>query len=283
MSIVPSMSPDRALRRPVSTRHAFALAFDLALLRDPLHSLLVPFLLRAPWILAVSLLPYPGSDSPRAPAVVLLWGMATIGGSITSWAVDAMLRFRARSVYNTPHRVAPAPVLDCYERGLARLPWLYVTEFVRNLALFVAFPMLVLPGIYLGYKLAFATEAVVLDDHNLVGAFRHSYHLSRGRLERWLEMVLGSVAMVLGVWFVAALVYALPSRPPSLRIILPAFSLALVALLPIFQYAWTFFYLRLTEVEPLAGEADGLRSVPVREAGPRIETRASAEPASSRA
>ena len=150
------MTLDRALRRPVSTRHAFALALDLTLLRDPLHSLVVPFLLRAPWILAGALLSTPGPSRPT-PKVVLVWSIATLGGSITSWAVDAMLRIRARSVYSTPHGTPPAPALECYEQGLRRLPWLYVTEFVRNVALFVAFPMLFVPGLYLGYKLAFAT------------------------------------------------------------------------------------------------------------------------------
>jgi|WetSurMetagenome_2_1015567.scaffolds.fasta_scaffold162602_2 hypothetical protein len=243
------MTHTRALRRPVSTRHAFALALDLAFLRDPLHSIIVPFLLRAPWILAVSLVPYPGPGQPRARAVMALWCVATVGEAVVSWAVDAMLRFRARSVYNTPHGVAPAPVLECYERGFARLPWLYATEFVRNLGLLVGFPMLVIPGIWLSYRLAFATEAVVLDDHGLASAFRHSYHLSRGRIERWLEMVSGSVLLVLALWFVAALVYAVPSHAPPLRWVLGGFSLALFALLPVFQYAWTFFYLRLTELE----------------------------------
>ena len=242
------MSPHRALRRPVSTRHAFALALDLTLLRDPLHSLVVPFLLRAPWILAGTLLSTPGPSRPTIK-VMLVWAIATVGGSITSWAVDAMLRIRARSVYNTPHGTPPAPALECYEKGLRRLPWLYVTELVRNLALFVAFPMLFVPGLYLGYKLAFATEAVVLDDRNLVGAFQHSFHLSRDRFERWLEMVVGSVLLVLSVWFVAALIYAIPRRPPSLEVVVAGFSLLLFALFPVFQYAWTFFYLRLIELE----------------------------------
>ena len=242
------MPLDRALRRPVSTRHAFALALDLTLLRDPFHSLVVPFLLRAPWIFAAALLSTPGPARPTLK-VVLVWSVATLGGSITSWAVDAMLRIRARSVYGTPHGTPPAPALECYEQGLRRLPWLYVTEFVRNVALFVAFPMLFVPGLYLGYKLAFATEAVVLDDRNLVGAFQHSFHLSRGRFERWLEMVLGSVLLVLAVWFIAALIYAIPHRPPSLEFVVAGFSLALVALFPVFQYAWTFFYLRLIELE----------------------------------
>jgi hypothetical protein len=137
-----------------------------------------------------------------------------------------------------------------------------VTELARNLVLFVAFPALFVPGLYLGYKLAFATEAVVLNDRNLVGAFEHSFHLARGRFERWFEMVAGSVLIVLAFWFLAALVYAIPSRPPSLEIVLGGLSLLLIALLPVFQYAWTFFYLRLVEVE----------EPQVQEAGPFLAT-----------
>ena len=238
------MSP--ALRRPVSTRHAFALAFDLTLLRDPLHSLLVPFLLRAPWIMAVALLP--AAAGVGHPTANPLATAALLGGSVSWWAVDAMLRFRARSVFNTPHGAPPAPALECYARGLRRLPWLYVTEFVRGLGLALGFGVFVLPGIYLGYRLAFATEAVVLDDRNLFGAFGHSFHLARGRFERWLEMVVVSVLIVLGLLFlgtVSSLAVSWLSFDTCKTITL----MLLVLLWPVFQYAWTFFYLRLIEVE----------------------------------
>jgi len=241
------MSFHRALRRPVSTRHAFALALDLALLRDPVHSILVPFLLRAPWIVAVAVLSAPGVHAPPAP-VGAVWIAASVGGSITWWAVDAMLRFRARSVFNTPHGVPPAPALECYESGLKRLPWLYLTECVRGFVLSVGFGAIFVPGIYLGYRLAFATEAVVLNERNAAGAFQHSLHLSRGRFERWLEMVVVSVLLVLGLLFfgtaVALLVRGLSWD--TWKVVVP---LLVVTLWPVVQYAWTFFYLRLVEVE----------------------------------
>ncbi len=241
------MPLDRALRRPVSTRHAFALAFDLTLLRDPLHSLVVPFLLRAPWILAVLLLPATGEGRPLTP-VVLVSSMALLGGSVSWWAVDAMLRVRARSVYHTPHSMPPAPALECYEHGLRRLPWLYLTECVRGFGLALGFGMFVLPGVYLAYKLAFSTEAVVLDERDMAGAFQHSFRLSRGRLERWLEMVVVSVLLVLGVLFFGT-VLSLVVRWLSFETWKTVTLLLLVALWPIFQYAWTFFYLRLIELE----------------------------------
>ena len=42
-------------------RNAFALAFDLAVRRDPLQSLWVPLLLHAPWLVASMLLPVPSA------------------------------------------------------------------------------------------------------------------------------------------------------------------------------------------------------------------------------
>jgi hypothetical protein len=240
------MSFERALRRPVSTRHAFALALDLAIVRDTVHSMIVPFLLRGPWIVALALLARSGESRP-ATTIVLLGSIASLGASLSWWAVDAMLRFRARSVFNTPHGVPPAPVLECYEHGLRRLPWLYLTECVRNLALTFASSFFVLPGVYLGYRLAFSTEAVVLDDRNLPGAFQHSFHLSRGRFERWFEFVAFSVALVLGASFVAALLMSLGNFSPETWALVGL--VVAVAVAPVIQYAWTFFYLRLVEVE----------------------------------
>jgi hypothetical protein len=128
------MSFAHRFRLPVSTRHAFALAFDLAVRRDALHSLVTPLIVRGPWVLAVLLLPKPDETAP-AGNQVLLSSLAVLGSSITWIAVDAMLRFRARSVFNTPAESRPAPVVECYSRGLKRVPWLYLTEFVRGAAL----------------------------------------------------------------------------------------------------------------------------------------------------
>ncbi len=249
------MAPAPALRRPVSTLHAFALASDLTLVRDPLHSMLVPFLLRGPWVLAGALLPAAAPGAGRSP-LALLSTFVLLGGSISWWAVDAMLRVRARSVFHSPHGVPPAPARECYRAGLGRLGWLYATEFVRGVALTLGFSMFVLPGIYLGYKLAFSTEAVVLNDRNLFGAFEHSFHLSRGRFERWLEMVAISVFIALGVIFLGTVL--------SLVVIWLSFDawktitlMLLVLLWPIFQYAWTFFYLRLIEIEEPQAHAGG--------------------------
>ncbi len=239
-------------RRPFSTRHAFALAFDLAVRRDPLHSLVIPLVLRAPWVLALVLLP-PISESGHPGRIMLLTSVALVGLSVTWWAVDAMLRFRARSAFNTPLEARLAPVIECYAKGLRRLPWLYVTEFVRNVALGFAFPLLILPGVFLSYQLAFATEAVVLDDRNLFSAFRHSFHLSRGRFERWLEMIVASVVLVFATLFLVAAV-SLGVGRLSLSTWGTIGFLLVAAMWPVIQYAWTFFYLRLVEVEGAAVE-----------------------------
>jgi hypothetical protein len=243
------MSTSHSSLPPISARHAFALAFDLAFRRDPFHSLLVPFLLRAPWMIALALL-LQGGEADLTPAVSTLAGLALLGQSVTWWAVDAMLRYRARSVFNTPLTRKPAAAASCYESGLRRLPWLYLTESLRNIALTFAFGFFVVPGVFLAYRLAFSTEAVVLDEPHLAAAFQKSFRLSRRRFERWMEMVAASVALTLAIMFITAALYVVFGPTEAWWEWVLAGSLLAAALWPVIQYAWTFFYLRLVEVEP---------------------------------
>jgi len=235
------------LRRPVSTIHAFALAFDLAVRRDALHSLIVPLLLRAPWVVALTLIPSP-AESGTPGRTILVWSIAALGDALTGLTVDAMLRLRARSVFNTPPEVRPMPVVECYARGMARVPWLFVTEMVRRLLIAGGFVLFFFPGVWAAFRLAFATEAVVLGDRNLADAFGQSFRLTARRFERWLELMAMSVASVLVVLFALTAVLLVVRSVPS-----DAWGgigyLAAVALWPVLQYAWTFFYLRLAEVE----------------------------------
>lgn len=243
-----AMSPHRR-RLPISTRHAFALAFDLAVRRDPLHSLVVPLLLRAPWIVAAALLPNADEVSEGAVQIARWTALVLFGDAVTSLLVAGMLRFRARSVFNTPPSTAPGPVLASYGWSLARLPWLFVTEFARNLTFVLANLFLVLPGVYLGFKLSLATEIVVLRRVSLAEAFATSFRLTEGRFERWLELLALSVVVVLTACFIpVVLFFALPSVAWTQALALGLFLVA--AIMPLIQYAWTFFYLRLEEVEP---------------------------------
>src|SRR5262245_43145601 len=136
-------------RLPISTRHAFALAFDLAVRRDPFQSLLVPLIPRAPWVLAVALLP-PVEEGVSA-SVLERMSLLLLGDFLTSLVVNAMLRLRARSVYNTPPGTPPAPARECYSRGVRRVPWLFVTEVVRKGALAFAASFIVLPSGFGGF------------------------------------------------------------------------------------------------------------------------------------
>lgn len=238
---------DRPRRLPVSTRHAFALAFDLAVRRDPLHSLVVPLLLRAPWILALALLPTP-SESDHPVLVLTVSSVAMLGDFLVFLLVTAMLRFRARSVFDTPHDTPPAPAWECYTAGLRRTPWLFVTEVVRNVVLGVALFFLVLPAIFLGYRLSFATEGVVLTERDLSSAFRHSFHLTDRRFERWLELIAGSALMILAITFVVAALSVFVPGPP-MTVWVAVTWLLVAAITPVIQYGWTFFFLRLVEIE----------------------------------
>ena len=272
------MSTIERRRPPISTRRAFALALDLAVRRDPIQSLVVPLMLRAPWILALVLLPS-AETGEVAPSALGLTSLALMGDFITLLVVGAMLRVRARSVFNTPRETPPAPVVECYSKGVRRIPWLIVTEVLRNLVLAVAASLIVLPtafarfhpetaledlgrnlfllaiaalfalpSLFVVYRLGVATEAVVLDEHDLGGAFQSSFAMMRGHLERWFELILASSILVLAPALVlAALPLAVPAMAGTASLML--FWLIVVAVWPVVQYAWTFFYLRLVEGE----------------------------------
>ena len=273
----------RAPRPPVSTRHAFALAFDLAFRRDPLHSLVVPLILRAPWAVALGRLQPEAlrtlETGESSGTLLPLASLALVGDFLVLLIVGAMLRLRARSVYDGPPWNRPAPARECYAGGIRRVPALLVTElvrngalalagsisilpaafmrlraetfvgdFVRNVALLIVAFCLSLPTLLLGYRLAVATEAVVLDDRDLAGAFQRSFRLMQGRFERWLELVAASGVLVLAMSLASAAVSAFFPGPIGAAA-LAATLLMGVAITPVIQYAWTFFYMRLAEVD----------------------------------
>jgi len=272
-------------RFPVSVRHAFALAFDLAFRRDPLHSLVIPFLLRAPWVLVFGALPPIASGREQIPGWLVLLGIVLLlGDFLTLLVVSGMLRFRARSVYNTAPDVAPMAAGEGYRLAFRRVPWLVTTEVVRNLCLglaasLAAFPAslvrvtmesvlqdlgrnvmlmvvtvcLALPVVLFGCRLGVATEAVVLDDHDLAGAFIRSMRVMTGRFERWFELIVASGMVVLTVALLCA-VMTLVSPVIAGAAGVTVLWLLVVFISPVIQYAWAFFYLRLREGESVADE-----------------------------
>ena len=144
------MAPTRRL--PISSRHAFALAFDLAVRRDAVQSLWVPLLLHAPWLVAQAVLPAPDEPGGLTARNLLLNSVALLGEFLVSLLVAAMLRFRARSVFNTASLESPASAFECYAQAVGRLPWLFITELLRNTAMFFAGLFLVLPGVWVGFR-----------------------------------------------------------------------------------------------------------------------------------
>jgi hypothetical protein len=178
----------------------------------------------------------------------MLSSLVLVGDFLVSLLVASMLRFRARSVYEAAPGGRPAGALACYARGARRLPWLFATELLRNLMLFGASLFLLLPGIWVGFRFSLATEDVVLRGTGVLGAFRRSYRLTEARLEKWLEMIAFSVVMVLCVLFTCALGFlAFPSTTWETWATVALFLLALV--MSVIQYAWTFFYLHLEQLE----------------------------------
>jgi hypothetical protein len=254
-------------RRPTSARHAFALAFDLAVRRDAVQSLVIPLLLHAPWLVLQAVVPAPEEPGGFVPANLMLSSVTLVGDFVVSLLVAAMLRFRARSVYESGPSRRPDPALACYARGARRLPWLFATELLRNAAIFVCGLFLLLPGIWVGFRFSLATEAVVLGRTDMIGAFGRSYRLTEARLERWLEMIAFSVVMWLCVVFSCVLGFlAFPSTSWSTWVTVALLLLSLV--MSVIQYAWTFFYLHLEDMDESA--APGEPGEPVAGGVPRL-------------
>ena len=242
-------------RPPTSARHAFALAFDLAVRRDALQSLVVPLLLHAPWLVLQAVVPSPEEPGGFVAGNLMLSSVILLGDFVVSLLVAAMLRFRARSMYEAGPSRRPDPALQCYARGARRLPWLFAAELLRNVAIFCGGLFLLLPGIWVGFRFSLATEAVVLGRTGVIGAFGRSYQLTEARLERWLEMIAFSVVMVLCVLFSCALGFlTFQSSSWSTWATVALFLLSLV--MSVIQYAWTFFYLDLEDLDAAAGPGE---------------------------
>jgi hypothetical protein len=278
-------------RPPVSSRFAFQQSFGLAL-RDPLHSLLIPFALRSPWAVTLALLP--PVEGSRDPAMLLgVASVALLGDFLTMLVVSSMLRIRARSVFNAPPGARPAPATECYAKGVARVPRLFLTEVLRNALLGVAasfsimpalgvrlrvetffhdlstnFLLLVVaacllvPTLFLGFRLAVATEAVVLNERTMVGAIQRSFRVMEGRFERWFEVLTTSATLVIAVALLSTLV-TMPFPLPD-TFVVGLFWILVIVVTPVIQYAWTFFYLRLIEIdEPPFEEAPPMYAGPL--------------------
>jgi len=164
-------------------------------------------------------------------------------------------------------------------QGIGRVPRLFLTEVFRNVLLGIAasfsilpaarvrlFSMdtfmrdvsenflllvvavcLLIPTIFLGFRLAVATEAVVLDERTMVGAIQRSFRMMEGRFERWLELLATTAGLVIWLALLGTLLSVLSPLPDS--VVVAVFWGMVIVVTPVIQYAWTFFYLRLVEVE----------------------------------
>ena len=191
---------------------------------------------RAPWALTLALLPPLDTVDDPSPTLAL-GSLALLRDFITWLLISSMLRIRAQSVFNTPRAIRPAPVGERYARRLRRTPWLLMTEVVRNAMLGIAaycsfLPTaylrlgattffrdlshnflqiaaavtLLMPTLFLGFRLGVATEAVVLTDRDLGSAFQRSFGMMQGRFERWFELVVASGVLILALAMIVSVV-----------------------------------------------------------------------------
>jgi len=254
---------------PVSSRQAFASAFELALRRDPLQSLIIPFVLRAPWTVAAAMIFAPGGSATGDGTGI--WWLASLGGLLVGTLVEAMLMLRARSVLEGAPGGAPAPALDCYARGLARVPSLIVTDFARAALVLAGLFVFIVPGFLVMFRLAYATQAVVVSGDSPAAGFRRSARLTARRLDVWLGMAGLTLVFVVGLCVVFLVVASLVHLPTSASF--TTMFVVMVAAQPVVIYAWTFSCLRL-----MALDAPGIETGPLY-AGAPPETPTSPPPA----
>ena len=130
--------------------------------------------------------------------------------------------------------------------------------------------MLFVPLLYLGFKLSHGhRDRRAAPRAPDARAFTRSFHLTEGRFERWLEMIAISVFLVVPLWFLMALCFlAVPSSSLE-RLVLARARCSAAAIMPVIQYAWTFFYLRLEESDRGARRPGRAAAAPFGQSPPR--------------
>ncbi len=233
---------------PVSVLRLYRRASVLALVRQPLHSWMVPFLLLLPFSILDAVLPEPHVIF-RDARLFLIYAVGGLLGLVMTLIISAMLRVRcvAEAAGRRVHG------LDAYARGVERLGVLLVTEIVRTLAIGAAAVFLVIPGVVLSQRLSVATESVVLGEPSLASGFQQSFALTRRRFGSWVRMVLAALLALFVVFAGAVFAYAvlvLFGLELAASLAVAPFAAACLAVV---QYAWTYYYLELGGVARLAG------------------------------
>jgi hypothetical protein len=166
--------------------------------------------------------------------------VAPILGGAALWLVDQHLKRQAPLLGNS------------LDRAVSKAVPLVFGSILAGLLSFLASILLIIPGIYVGVKLAFTFCAIALENQGTTGGLRYSWNLVKGRWWGvfWALLVLG---LILG--FGGGLIVVLVSRVVAdfgdfgVRMVAAA---AVTAVQPIF---WVYVVLLFRSLQRLKGQA----------------------------
>ncbi|MGY2802472.1 hypothetical protein [Thermostichus sp. MS-CIW-25] len=166
--------------------------------------------------------------------------VAPILGGAALWLVDQHLKRQAPLLGNS------------LNRAVSKAVPLVLSTLLAALLSSLAFIFLIIPGIYVGVKLALTPCAIALENQGTTGGLRYSWNLVKGRWWGvfWALLVLG---LILG--FAGGLIVVLVSRVVADfgdSVVNVVRTAAATAVMPIF---WVYVVLLFRSLQRLKGQA----------------------------
>ena len=189
------------------------------------------------FILAIvtELTPLLGGILQRAYGIVV----APILGGAALWLVDQHLKRQAPLLGNS------------LNRAVSKAVPLVLSTLLAALLSCLASIFLIIPGIYVGVKLALTPCAIALENQGTTGGLRYSWNLVKGRWWGvfWALLVLGLILGFAGVLIVGFVIVVADVGDFGVRMVAAA---AATAVMPIF---WVYVVLLFRSLQQLKGQA----------------------------
>ena len=189
------------------------------------------------FILAIvtELTPLLGGILQRAYGIVV----APILGGAALWLVDQHLKRQAPLLGNS------------LNRAVSKAVPLVLSTLLAALLSCLASIFLIIPGIYVGVKLALTPCAIALENQGTTGGLRYSWNLVKGRWWGvfWALLVLGLILGFAGVLIVGFVIVVADVGDFGVRMVAAA---AATAVVPIF---WVYVVLLFRSLQRLKGQA----------------------------
>ena len=165
--------------------------------------------------------------------------VAPILGGAALWLVDQHLKRQAPLLGNS------------LDRAVSKAVPLVFGSILAGLLSFLASILLIIPGIYVGVKLAFTFCAIALENQGTTGGLRYSWNLVKGRWWGvfWALLVLGLILGFAGVLIVGFVIVVADVGDFGVRMVAAA---AATAVMPIF---WVYVVLLFRSLQRLKGQA----------------------------